>query len=247
MTLELGGKSPNIIFEDADIDEAVVGAMAGVFGASGQTCIAGSRLLVQRSILDNVKTRLVKKTKKIKLGDPLDPETEMGQVANIGQFNKILAMVEAAIAEGATLLTGGKAYEHQELNGYYIEPTIFYTENHQQMIACEEVFGPVLTIIPFDTVEEAVTLANDSIYGLAAGIWTQNIKKAHRVAKRIQAGNIWINTYRTSAVGAPFGGMKQSGYGRERSWHTLYEYTQIKNIMINLSDKKRDPFSMQTK
>lgn len=247
ITLELGGKSPNIIFEDADIEEAVVGALAGIFGASGQTCIAGSRLLVQRSILETVKKKLVEKTVKIKLGNPLDPETEMGPVANIHQFNKILSMVEEAKNQGAELLCGGQAPENGSLSGYFIEPTIFYTENHKAMIACEEVFGPVLTILPFDTLEEAIHIANDSLYGLAAGIWTKDIKKAHRVAQSIEAGTVWVNTYRTSAVGTPFGGIKKSGYGRERSWHALYEYTHIKNIMVNLSDNKRDPFSMQTK
>ncbi|RTR35170.1 aldehyde dehydrogenase [Robertmurraya yapensis] len=247
ITLELGGKSPNIIFEDADIDEAVIGAVAGIFGASGQTCIAGSRLLVQRSILEIVKQALVEKTNKIKLGNPLDSETEMGPVANINQFNKIIGMIEEAKNQGAILLCGGKSSENSNLKGFYIEPTIFYTENPKVNIACEEVFGPVLTILPFDSVEEAIHLANDSVYGLAAGIWTRDIKKAHRLAQQIEAGTVWINTYRTSQVGTPFGGIKQSGFGRERSWHTLYEYTHMKNIMVNLSDNKRDPFSMQTK
>jgi (Z)-2-((N-methylformamido)methylene)-5-hydroxybutyrolactone dehydrogenase len=246
ITLELGGKSPNIIFEDADLNEAITGAMAGIFGASGQTCIAGSRLLVQRSIMDEVIDLLVEKTEKINFGDPLDPSTQMGPVANKDQYNKIMSMIEKANEEGAKLLCGGTAPQKEKLEGYFIKPTIFYTEDDTLSIAREEVFGPVLTIMPFDTVEEAVSLANDSVYGLAAGIWTKDIKKAHRTARQIDAGNVWVNTYRTSAVGTPFGGIKQSGYGRERSWHTLYEYTHIKNVMINLSDDVRDPFSMQT-
>lgn len=246
LSLELGGKSPNIIFEDANLDKAVTGAIAGIFGAAGQTCIAGSRLLVQRSVLEQVKQQLISLTENIVLGDPLDDSTHMGPVANKNQFERILSMINQAKEEGAELLIGGSALENDNLKGYFIKPTIFYTENPKLTIACQEVFGPVLTIIPFDEVEDAIHLANDSIYGLAAGIWTQDIQKAHRTAKRLEAGNVWINTYRTSQVGTPFGGVKQSGYGRERSWHTLLEYTQLKNVMINLSDDSRDPFTMQT-
>lgn len=246
VSLELGGKSPNIIFEDADLDKAVVGAIAGIFGAAGQTCIAGSRLLVQRSVLDWVKKELVAITETIKLGDPFEASTQMGPVANKNQFDKVLAMINQAEREGAELLCGGVAIEDDDLKGYFIKPTIFYTEDPKVTIACEEIFGPVLTILPFDDVEDAIDLANDSVYGLAAGIWTRDIQKAHRTAKQLEAGNVWVNTYRTSQVGTPFGGMKQSGYGRERSWHALHEYTQIKNVMINLSDDKRNPFTMQT-
>ncbi|MFJ5769915.1 aldehyde dehydrogenase [Psychrobacillus sp. NPDC093180] len=245
ITLELGGKSPNIIFEDADLEEATVGAIAGIFGASGQTCIAGSRLLVQRTILDEIISGLRRITETIKLGNPLNSSTQMGPVANLAQFNKILQMIESANEEGAELICGGSALEHKDLNGYFIKPTIFYTENPNLTIACEEVFGPVLTVIPFDTEEEAIYLANNTVYGLSAGIWSRDIKRALRMAQNIEAGNVWINTYRTSAIGAPFGGTKQSGYGRERSWHTLYEYTQMKNVMINLSEEKRNPFSIQ--
>lgn len=247
ITLELGGKSPNIIFEDADFEEAIIGAIAGIFGAAGQTCIAGSRLLVQRSVVNFVKSELTKKANNIKLGNPLDAVTEMGPVANKLQFDKILSMIEEAKVQGAELLCGGRADQASNLSGYFIQPTIFYTENPHLAIACEEVFGPVLTILPFDTTEEAIQLANDSPYGLAAGIWTKDIKKAHKTAMHLEAGNVWVNTYRSSAVGTPFGGTKQSGYGRERSWHALYEYTHMKNVMVNLSDSKRDPFSMQTK
>ncbi|MCP8615914.1 aldehyde dehydrogenase [Salirhabdus salicampi] len=247
-TLELGGKSPNIIFDDASLDEAIVGAMAGIFGAAGQTCIAGSRLLVHRDVLDKVVTALVDRTEKIKLGNPLEESTEMGPVANEQQLNKIKGMIKQAIDEGAELLTGGLEDPVVDSDGYFVKPTIFYTEDPASLtIANEEVFGPVLVIIPFQDEMEAISIANDSDYGLAAGIWTRDIKKAHRVASKIEAGNIWINTYRTSQVGAPFGGIKFSGHGRERSWHALYDFTYTKNIMVNLSDDKRDPFSMQTK
>lgn len=247
LTLELGGKSPNIIFEDANLDEAIIGALAGIFGAAGQTCIAGSRLLVQRPVLEEVKNTLIERAEAIKLGSPLNEETEMGPVANIQQYNKIRSTIQAAIDEGAELLCGGLEKPEIDSEGYFIKPTIFYTENPNLSIVCEEVFGPVLVIMPFDTILEAVSIANDSDYGLAAGIWTRDIKKAHKVAAKIEAGNIWINTYRTSQVGSPFGGIKLSGHGRERSWHALYDYTYVKNIMVNLSDEKRDPFTMQTK
>ncbi|WP_249869190.1 aldehyde dehydrogenase [Oceanobacillus saliphilus] len=245
ISLELGGKSPNIIFEDADLEKAVVGAIAGIFGAAGQTCIAGSRLLVQRSVLEVVKDELVAITNSIKLGDPFEESTQMGPVANKNQFDKILSMINEAKQEGAELLCGGSALENDNLKGYFIKPTIFYTEDPKITIACEEIFGPVLTILPFDHVDHAIELANDSIYGLAAGIWTRDLQKAHKTAKQLEVGNVWVNTYRTSQVGTPFGGMKQSGFGRERSWHTLHEYTQTKNVMINLSDDKRNPFMMQ--
>ncbi|MCM3761126.1 aldehyde dehydrogenase [Alkalihalobacillus oceani] len=247
VTLELGGKSPNIIFADADLEDALTGAIAGIFGATGQTCIAGSRLLVERSIVEIVKERLIRKAATIQLGDPFDPATDMGPVANKLQLKKIVSMITEAKEEGAELLYGGELAKEAGLHGYFIKPTIFFTENPEINIACEEVFGPVLTIIPFNDPEEALSIANRSPYGLAAGIWTRDIKKAHRLAAEIEAGNVWINTYRASAAGAPFGGTKQSGYGRERSWHALYEYTHIKNVMVNLSTKKRDPFSMQTK
>lgn len=247
VTLELGGKSPNIIFEDASLDESINGALAGIFGAAGQTCIAGSRLLIQRPVLEEVKHTLVERTKAIKLGSPLEEETEMGPVANVQQFDKIRRMIQSAIDEGAELLCGGLDRPNVNSEGYFIKPTVFYTDNPNLSIACEEIFGPVLVIMPFDTDLEAITMANDSDYGLAAGIWTRDIKKAHKVAAQLEAGNIWINTYRTSQVGSPFGGIKFSGHGRERSWHALYDYTYVKNIMVNLSDDKRDPFSMQTK
>lgn len=247
VTLELGGKSPNIIFDDCNLEEAITGALAGIFGAAGQTCIAGSRLLVHRSVLEEVKNSLVEQTKEIKLGNPLEESTEMGPVANVQQLNKIREMIHSGINEGAELLCGGLEASEVNSKGYFIKPTIFYTENPKLSIACEEVFGPVLVIIPFETTSEAISIANDSQYGLAAGIWTRDIKKAHKIASELEAGNIWINTYRTSQVGAPFGGIKYSGHGRERSWHALYDYTFIKNVMVNLSDSKRDPFSMQTK
>jgi (Z)-2-((N-methylformamido)methylene)-5-hydroxybutyrolactone dehydrogenase len=246
VTLELGGKSPNIIFDDADIQQAVTGAVAGIFAATGQTCIAGSRLLVQRSIYNEVVEKIVEKSKSIKLGNPLDSKTEMGPAANKSQYNKILSMIDKAKEEGAKLVLGGRPANGEGLDkGYFVSPTIFADVKNQMQIAQEEVFGPVLSIIPFDNEEEAVFIANDTKFGLASGIWSNNVKRVHRLAKQIEAGTVWVNTYRTAATQAPFGGVKMSGIGRERSKDTILEYTTIKNVMLNLSDEVRDPFSIQ--
>jgi len=245
-TLELGGKSPNIIFADADLPKAIVGALAGIFAATGQTCIAGSRLLVQRPVYDKVVETLVARAKKIKLGNPLDPATEMGTAANEPQFNRILASIQGAIKEGAELMTGGKAATGPELaRGFFIEPTIFANVRNRMTIAQEEVFGPVLSIIPFDEEEEAIAIGNDTKYGLAGGVWTTNLNRAIRVSRAIRAGTIWVNTYRAVAVQAPFGGFKDSGFGRERGEVALDEFTITKNVMIDISDQERDPFALK--
>lgn len=246
VTLELGGKSPNIIFEDANLESAVSGAIAGIFGASGQTCIAGSRLLVQKSIYEEVVNKIIQRTNTIKLGNPLDVTTEMGPVANMNQFNAILSMIQKGKDEGAQVLTGGlHAIDEGLEEGLFIKPTIFGNVDNGMTIAQEEIFGPVLCVIPFIDDEEAIKIANDSVYGLASGIWTQNLSRAHLVAKRIKAGTVWVNTYRTTAAQAPFGGVKQSGHGRERGYHALLDYTQVKNVMIDLNPSERDPFSIR--
>lgn len=246
VTTELGGKSPNIIFEDADIGAAITGAIAGVFGASGQTCIAGSRLLVHESIYTKVVDAVVARAKQIKLGNPLDTATEMGPVANRAQFDRILETVAKAAADGAQLMAGGKRASGASLDeGFFIEPTVIADVDPDLAIAREEVFGPVLCIMPFKDEAHAIAIANASDYGLAAGVWTKNVRRAHRVARQIEAGLVWVNTYRASYVGAPFGGTKLSGHGRERSWHAMLEYTQVKNIMLDLSEDERDPFAMK--
>ncbi len=246
VTLELGGKSANIIFADADLDKAVVGALAGIFGATGQTCIAGSRLLVQREVCEQVTQALVARARAIRMGDPLDPATEMGTAANEPQFNRILASIGNAVKEGATLATGGKPASGPGLGkGFFIEPTIFTGVSNGMSIAQEEVFGPVLSIIAFDTEEEAIAIANDTRYGLASGVWTTNVSRALRVAQSIQSGTVWVNTYRAVAVQAPFGGMKDSGFGRERGEVALDEFTTTRNVMIDFSDQARDPFSIK--
>ncbi|XVQ07046.1 aldehyde dehydrogenase [Spirillospora sp. CA-255316] len=245
LTLELGGKSPNIVFEDADLDRAVVGAVAGIFGAAGQTCIAGSRLLVHRPVYERVTGAIVERAGAIRLGDPLDLGTEMGPVANRPQFDRILSLIEAGRDEGAALLTGGGPAEGLG-DGLFIRPTVFGDVSPGMRVAAEEIFGPVLSIIPFDDEDEAVRIANDIDYGLAAGVWTGDIDRAHRVTERLEAGSVWVNTYRATAAQAPFGGVKRSGYGRERGEEALAEYTYVQNVMIDYSGAARDPFSIRT-
>ncbi|WP_288251554.1 aldehyde dehydrogenase [uncultured Hydrogenophaga sp.] len=246
VTLELGGKSPNIIFDDADLNKAVVGALAGIFGATGQTCVAGSRLLVQRGVYDEVVRRVAERAGMIKLGDPLDSSTEMGTVANEPQFRRILAAIENAKAAGARLVTGGARATGPGLDsGYFIQPTVFADVSNDSQLAQEEIFGPVLAIIPFDTEAEAIRLANDSRYGLAAGIWSRDIGRVMRVSREMQAGSVWVNTYRALAAQAPFGGFKESGIGRERGEAGLHEYLTTRNVMIDFSDAERDPFAIK--
>lgn len=245
--LELGGKSPNIIFGDANLEKAIPGALAGIFAATGQTCIAGSRLLVHRSVYAAMRAALAERARAIRLGDPLDVATEMGTVANQPQFDRIIEFINAAQEDGAQLLTGGRRADAKELaSGLFIEPTIFANVDNNMRIAREEIFGPVLSIIPFDTEEEAIAIANDSSFGLASGVWTESLNRAHRVARALRTGMVWVNTYRAVAVQTPFGGVKASGFGRERGEEGLKEFLTTKNVMIELSDDARDPFSVQT-
>lgn len=247
VTLELGGKSPNIIFDDANLERAAVGALAGIFGAAGQTCIAGSRLLVDRRVQDQVLNTLAARAQQVRLGDPLDPATDMGTAANEPQFRRILDSIERAVAEGARLVTGGQAARGLGLeNGFFVEPTIFADVHNAMDLAREEVFGPVLAVIPFDSEEEAIHIANDSRYGLAAGVWTESLPRALRVTRALQAGQIWVNTYRALAVQAPFGGFKESGFGREKGQQALDEFLAAKNVMIDFSGDARDPFAIRS-
>jgi (Z)-2-((N-methylformamido)methylene)-5-hydroxybutyrolactone dehydrogenase len=246
VTMELGGKSPNIVFADADFDRALVGALAGIFGATGQTCIAGSRLLVQRGIYDRMVEGLAKRAAMIKMGDPRQPETEMGTAANEPQFNKILSFIEAAQGDGARLVAGGRRADAAGLEkGFFVEPTIFADVRNDMKVAAEEIFGPVLSIIPFDEEEEAVAIANATPYGLASGVWSENIGRCMRMTRAINSGVVWVNTYRVAAPQAPFGGMKESGFGRVRGEAGINEFSQTKNVMIDFSGDQRDPFSMK--
>jgi (Z)-2-((N-methylformamido)methylene)-5-hydroxybutyrolactone dehydrogenase len=247
VTLELGGKSPNIVFDDADLNRAVVGALAGIFAATGQTCIAGSRLLVQRRIYARVVETLAERAQKIVLGDPRKPTTEMGTAANEPQFRRILDYIEIAKKEGARLVTGGEPARSGELaKGLFIKPTIFADVDNSMRVAREEIFGPVLSVIPFEDEAQAVELGNATPFGLASGVWTGDIARAMRMTRAMRTGVVWVNTYRMVAAQAPFGGVKDSGYGRERGEQGLLEFTTSKNVMIDFSNEKRDPFAVKT-
>lgn len=246
VTLELGGKSPNIIFADANLDDAVKGAISGIFAASGQTCIAGSRLLVQRSVYDEVSARVVAFAKEARLGDPMEKSTQVGPITTLAQREKVLSYIQIAKEEGARCLLGGKMPSAPELaDGWFVEPTIFGDVSNNMRIAREEVFGPVLSIIPFEDEQQAIEIANDSIYGLASGVWTSNIRRAFMMADKIQAGTVWINTYRAVSFMAPFGGYKKSGIGRENGQSAIDEYLQTKSIWINLAEGVPDPFVLR--
>ncbi|WP_150462067.1 aldehyde dehydrogenase [Nesterenkonia ebinurensis] len=240
--LELGGKSPNILFSDCNKDAAISGILAGIFAAAGQTCVAGSRAIVHRDIYDEVVERLLERTQTIRMGDPLDPETEIGPIANLPQLEKVKEYVEIAQAEGATLLTGGKAVDSQ---GYFYRPTIFGDVKPDMRIVREEVFGPVLTIMPFETDDEAIELANDTDYGLAAGLWTNDVSRSHYVSRRLKAGTVWVNTYRAIAHNMPFGGYKKSGLGRENGIEAINDFLRTKSVWVETEPSTGDPFALK--
>jgi aldehyde dehydrogenase (NAD+) len=246
VTLELGGKSPNIVFDDADLDRAVTGAVAGIFAAGGQTCIAGSRLLVQRPVYDQVVAAVAERARRIRLGDPRQPATQMGPVANAPQYERIRSRIEAGVAAGARRVAGDVAVAELPGQGLFVPPTVFADVDNASALAREEIFGPVLSVIPFDDVDDATAIANDSEFGLASGVWTNDLTRAHRVSRKLVAGTVWVNTYRAAAAQAPFGGTRQSGYGRERGEEALREYLRTKNVMVDLSGNTPDPFAIRT-
>jgi acyl-CoA reductase-like NAD-dependent aldehyde dehydrogenase len=236
VSLELGGKSPNIVFEDADLDAAARGAFNAVFYNSGQTCTAGSRLLVHESVHEELVQRLVERASAMEPAAALDPKRRYGPLISAQQLERVMGYIEQGRSEGARLLTGGERFEVAGLeNGYWIRPTIFDGVAPDATIAREEIFGPVLATMKFSDEEEAIELANRTIYGLAAAIWTRDVKRAHRVARRIEAGTVWINTYHPLDAASPFGGYKQSGQGRELGRHALELYTQVKSVWVDLN------------
>lgn len=238
VSLELGGKSPNLVFADADLENAVRGVVSGIFASGGQSCVAGSRALVHRSIHDAFVARAVELTAKIRAGDPMAATTDLGPVATPAQFERIMTCIGWAKQEGATTAIGGEAMADPAGGpALFVRPTIFTGVTNAMRIAREEVFGPVLVVIPFDTEEEAVAIANDSDFGLGAGIWTQDVTRVHRVAAQIEAGSVWVNSYKGGSQISPFGGYKQSGIGREGGMDAIRDFVQAKSVWINLTGK----------
>jgi acyl-CoA reductase-like NAD-dependent aldehyde dehydrogenase len=236
ITLELGGKSPNIVLADADLDQAARGAFVGIFYNKGEVCAAGSRLLVEESIHDQLMEKLIERTKKATPGDPLNPRTRLGPLASKEQLDKVTHYVDVGKSEGAKLVIGGDRPSLGDGRGYFFNPTIFDQVDNRMTIAQEEIFGPVLATIPVKNIEDAIEKANATTYGLAAAVWTRDIKKAHRVARAVKAGTVWINTYNVYDVASPFGGYKASGFGRELGMHALEHYTQVKSVWVDLSE-----------
>jgi aldehyde dehydrogenase (NAD+) len=246
VTLELGGKSANIVFDDAVLDDAVKGVVSGIFAATGQTCIAGSRALIQRKVYDQFTERLLALARTAKMGDPLDDATQVGPITTRPQFGKVLEYIEIAKGEGASCALGGGPARRPECGeGWFVEPTIFTGVRPEMRIAQEEVFGPVLGIIPFDDEEEAVAIANGTLYGLAAGVWTQSIRRALTMAEQLEAGTVWVNTYRAVSYMSPFGGYKRSGIGRESGQSAIREYLQEKSVWIDISGTVPNPFVLR--
>jgi acyl-CoA reductase-like NAD-dependent aldehyde dehydrogenase len=241
VTLELGGKSPNIVFDDADLDQAVKGVVSGIFAATGQSCQAGSRLLVQESIHDAFVQRLIDFVREAKLGDPADLSTQIGPVATRPQFEKILSYIEIAKADGATLAYGGNA--RPEIGaGQFVEPTIFTGVRNDMRVAQEEIFGPVLSVLKFTDEADAVRIGNDTIYGLAAGVWTQSLHRAMYMSDRLKAGTVYVNNYRATSFTSPFGGFKRSGIGRESGPEAIKDYLDVKTVWMSSDLDVPNPF-----
>jgi aldehyde dehydrogenase (NAD+) len=246
VTLELGGKSANIVFDDAEIDEAVKGVVSGIFAATGQTCIAGSRALIHRPIHDQFVEKLLALAKTAKMGNPRELTTQVGPVTTRPQYQKVLDYIQIAKDEGAVCRLGGQPASKPECGtGWFVEPTIFTGVTPSMRIANEEVFGPVLSVIPFDDEDEAVAIANNTIYGLAAGVWTTSIKRAIGMSERLEAGTVWVNTYRAVSYMSPFGGYKRSGIGRESGLDAIKEYLQTKSVWIDILGNAPNPFVMR--
>jgi acyl-CoA reductase-like NAD-dependent aldehyde dehydrogenase len=245
--LELGGKSPNCVFDDAPLDRALNGVIAGIFAAGGQTCVAGSRIYIQQGIYERFKDMLVEKTRSIRLGDPTNDATQMGPVAVHSQLEKINGMVEEGLTAGASLITGGRRAPGELSEGWFYEPTLLEHASHASRIVQEEIFGPVATLTPFSDERELFALANGTPYGLTAGVWTGSVDRAMRFANQIEAGTIWVNTYRAASFTTPMGGFKASGYGKHYGLESMREYSRIKSVMIDYSGATQDAFVMNLK
>ncbi len=237
--LELGGKSANIIFGDADMKRAALTAQAAIFAGAGQSCVAGSRLLVQRSVYDEFVNRVAAGAKKIRVGPPLDDATEVGPINNRKQYDHVMAMIASGVESGATLAAG--SVERSE-GGYFVSPTVLANVTNEMDVARTEIFGPVVAAIPFDTEEEAIAMANDTEFGLAGAVWTNDVARAHRVAGQVNAGTFWVNGYKTINVASPFGGYGMSGYGRSSGVEALYEYTQTKSVWVETAKEPASTF-----
>jgi acyl-CoA reductase-like NAD-dependent aldehyde dehydrogenase len=245
-SMELGGKSPNIVFADADLEQAAFGAISGIFAATGQTCIAGSRLLVQDSIYNMFVEKLLSIARTARMGDPMDAETQVGPVTTPPQFKKVLEYIDIGRNEGAKVLLGGARGEAAACGtGWFVQPTIFGDVKNDMRIAQEEVFGPVLSILRFKEEAEAIRIANDVRFGLAAAVWTSDIARALRMSEKLEAGTVWVNTYRAVSYMAPFGGYKDSGLGRENGIDAIREYLQVKTVWINSGAVTGNPFVLR--
>jgi acyl-CoA reductase-like NAD-dependent aldehyde dehydrogenase len=235
VTLELGGKSPNIVFADADVDNAVKGAINGIFYGKGEVCNAGSRLFLESKLKDEFTEKLVARASKMRPADPLDPKTRLGAIVSQEQMKTVLGFIEAGKSEGAKLVSGGSRTSVNGSKGFFIEPTIFGDVKNNMKIAQEEIFGPVLSVLTFDDMDEVIERANSNPYGLAAAVWTRDVKNAHMVSRRLKAGTVWINTYGLMDAALPFGGYKSSGFGRELGAHAIEHYTELKTVWLNMS------------
>jgi acyl-CoA reductase-like NAD-dependent aldehyde dehydrogenase len=235
LSLELGGKSPNIVFADADMEAAVRGALTGIFYNKGEVCAAGSRLFLEESIHEPFMSKLTDRVKSLKVGDPMDKATRMGPVVSKSQMETVLSYIESGKQEGARLVAGGGRADVGTGKGYFVQPTIFDGVTNQMTIAREEIFGPVLSVIPFHSVEDGIAQGNHTSYGLAAAVWTRDVSKALKAAKAIRAGTVWVNAYNLFDAALPFGGFKESGFGREMGSVGLDNYTEVKTVWVDLS------------